>query len=193
MKILIAILFTSLMLVGGNVTPQSIPPDCTDGDCWGPPSCTNGDCTPPDCTNGDCETDVASCCCVGSNTPGSTRVCCCPSTDLDGLTCRLSIVLEAYDEYGNFHQTLAQETLSGIRPANCDVLLARFCDPPDEYVCTRKKGQRVCTWVTKAACKAITRMCQYRFCGPDWFPHDELTPEKEGCQWWDRIYPCQRR
>ena len=117
------------------------PPSCTNGDCSGPPTCTNGDCAPPGCTNGDCEPgDPSDCCCVGSNLPGTLRVCCCRNAGLDTLQCRLSQVLDTEDP--EFHITLAEETLDGFRPRNCDALLQRFCNPPVEEVCTRKKGQR---------------------------------------------------
>ena len=165
-------------------------PSCTNGDCSGPPSCTNGDCSPPDCTNGDCGSDEppTDCCCVGSNLPGTIRVCCCRSADLDTVQCRESLVLDT-DET-EFHITLVDETLDGFRPRNCDALLQRFCNPPVEEVCTRKKGQRTCEKVVKRVCAALDQACQYRFCGPVWFPYDEPTPDKDGCGWWDQILEC---
>jgi hypothetical protein len=166
-------------------------PGCTNGDCSGPPSCSNGDCSPPGCTNGDCEPgDPSDCCCVGSNLPGTTRVCCCPTADLDALQCRLSQVLDTDDP--EFHVTLAQETLDGFRTRNCDALLQRFCNPPVEEVCTKKKGQKTCEKVVKRVCSALDQACQYRFCGPGWFPFDEPTPNKDGCGWWDQIRECHR-
>ena len=168
------------------------PPSCTNGDCSGPPSCTNGDCAPPSCTNGDCTPDysLADCCCVGSNLPGTIRTCCCRSADLDTVQCRESLVLDT--GLPEFHTTLVDETLDGFRPRNCDALLQRFCNPPVEEVCTRKKGQRTCEKVVKRVCAVLDQSCQYRFCGPGWFPFDEPTPAKDGCGWWDQILECRR-
>ena len=170
------------------------PPDCTNGDCPPPPpDCTNGDCPPPppDCTNGDCpEEPPVDCCCVGSNLPDTTRVCCCLSADLDTVNCRESLVLDT--GYPEFHATIVDETLDGFRPRNCGVLLQRFCNPPVEEVCTRKKGQRTCEKVVKRVCATLDQACQYRFCGPEWFPYDEPTPDKDGCGWWDQIRKCHR-
>lgn len=167
-------------------------PGCTNGDCSGPPSCTNGDCAPPGCTNGDCGPDAppTDCCCVGSNLPGTIRDCCCRSADLDTLQCRESLVLDTSSP--EFHITLVDETLDGFRPRNCDALLQRFCNPPVEEVCTGKRGKRTCQKVVKRVCMAIDQVCQYRFCGPEWFPYDEPTPDKEGCGWWDQIRECHR-
>lgn len=165
-------------------------PSCTNGDCSGPPSCTNGDCTPPSCTNGDCTPDysLSDCCCVGSNLPGTIRTCCCRSADLDTLQCRVSRVLDTVDP--EFHITLADETLDGFRPKKCNTLLNRFCNPPVEERCRWKKGERICENVVKRACTVIEQVCQYNFCGPNWFPYDEPTPDKAGCEWWDQIREC---
>lgn len=168
------------------------PPTCTNGDCYGPPVCTNGDCGPPSCTNGDCG-DLAGCCCIGPNTPGTNRVCCCPSPNLDGITCRLSLVLDTDDYPDEWHLVLSQETLNGMRPRSCDILLARLCDPPEAEVCSNQSGKRVCTKMVKGICRVLETICVYRYCGPTWFPFDEPTPDKDGCDWWDRIYPCTQR
>ena len=112
----------AIVLHAAIASAQSSPPTCTNGDCYGPPVCTNGDCGPPSCTNGDCG-DLTGCCCVGPNTPGTNRVCCCPSSNLDGITCRLSLVLDTSSP--EFHYTLAQETISGTRPEGCDLLMAQ--------------------------------------------------------------------
>jgi hypothetical protein len=170
------------------------PPDCTNGDCPPPPpDCTNGDCPPPppDCTNGDCPPEPpVDCCCVGSNLPDTTRVCCCRSADLDTVQCRESLVLDIADP--EFHITLVDETLEGLRPRSCDPLLQRFCNPPVEEVCKWKRGQRICEKVINRVCTALDQVCQYRFCGPEWFPFDEPAPDKDGCGWWDQIRECQR-
>jgi hypothetical protein len=163
------------------------PPTCTNGDCYGPPVCTNGDCGPPSCTNGDCG-DLTDCCCIGPNTPGTTRVCCCPSPTLDGMTCRLSLVLDTPPP--EFHQTLAQETLSGTRPKGCDVLMTKICNPPEEEVCTKKKGKKVCVKVVKGVCKLLDQICAYKYCGPSWFPFDEPAPDLPTCAWWNKIHDC---
>jgi len=172
----------------GDCTP---PPDCTNGDCTPPPDCTNGDCNPPpDCTNGDCGVDLAACCCQGPNTPGTIRVCCCPSDDLSGMTCRESLVLST-GYPNNWHQTLDLVTLTGKRPKACDALLAKFCSPPEEEICTKAKGKKICTRVVKAVCKTLERVCQYRYCGPEWFPYGEAAPDKDGCEWWNKIQLCE--
>ena len=164
-------------------------PSCTNGDCSGPPSCTNGDCSPPSCTNGDCTTyEPTTDCCVGSNLPGTIRVCCCRSTDHDTLQCRESLVLDTDDP--EFHITLVDETLIGFRAKSCGTLLGRFCNPPVEEVCKWKRGQRICEKVVKRVCTALDQVCQYNFCGPNWFPYDEPTPDKAGCEWWDQIREC---
>jgi len=164
-------------------------PSCTYGDCSGPPSCTNGDCSPPSCTNGDCTTyEPTTDCCVGSNLPGTIRVCCCRSTDHDTLQCRESLVLDTDDP--EFHITLVDETLIGFRAKSCGTLLGRFCNPPVEEVCKWKRGQRICEKVVKRVCTALDQVCQYNFCGPNWFPYDEPTPDKAGCEWWDQIREC---
>ena len=160
------------------------------------PDCTNGDCPPPppDCTNGDCppEHPPTDCCCVGSNLPDTTRVCCCRSIDLDTVNCRESQVL--YTGYPNeFHTTIADVTMDGFRPRKCDVLLKKFCDPPVEEVCMRRKGQIICEKVVKRVCAKLDQVCQYNFCGPDWFTYDEPTPDKAGCEWWDQIRECPRK
>jgi hypothetical protein len=170
------------------------PPDCTNGDCPPPPpDCTNGDCPPPpNCTNGDCppEDPPADCCCVGSNLPGTTRICCCRSTDLDTVTCRKSLVLST--DLPEFHNTIDDITMDGFRPRSCDSLLQKFCNPRVETVCTKKKGKRICEKVVKRICVALEHACQYRFCGPDWFPFEEPTPDKEGCAWWTQIRECDQ-
>jgi hypothetical protein len=175
-----------ILLLPAIATAQS-PPTCTNGDCYGPPVCTNGDCGPPSCTNGDCG-DLSDCCCIGPNTPGTNRVCCCPSPNLDGITCRLSVVLDTPSP--EFHYTLAQETISGTRPENCDALLARYCDRPVEEICVRRLGRRICERVVKRVCVALDKVCQYRFCGPDWFPYDQPAPDSAECEWWDQIRDC---
>ena len=208
-SLLLCMLVISLAAIWANpiVFPaQAADPDCTNGDCPPPPpDCTNADCPPPppDCTNADCPPDPGctnadcppgepptDCCCVGSNLPGTTRVCCCRSDDFDTVNCRESLVLST--DQPEFHSTTAEVSLEGFRPRRCDVLLQRFCDPPAEEVCTRRRGQRVCEKVVKRACVTLNRVCQYRFCGPDWFPYDEPAPVKTGCEWWDQIRECRQ-
>jgi len=73
------------------------------------------------CTNGDCG-ELTDCGCLGPNMEGTVRVCCCPSPNLDGMTCRQSLVLgTGFPD--NWHQTVAQETLDGERPKGCEGLL----------------------------------------------------------------------
>jgi hypothetical protein len=164
------------------------PPTCTNGDCSGPPVCTNGDCGPPSCTNGDCG-DLVNCCCVGPNTVGTMRVCCCPSPNLDGMTCRASVVLDTGFP-DNWHQTVAQEVLEGTRPRGCEVLTTKLCDPPVEQVCAKPKGKKTCKVVVRGICRKVDQICQYRYCGPSWFPFDEPAPELAGCEWWHDIRDC---
>jgi hypothetical protein len=166
-------------------------PTCSNGDCPPPPACSNGDCPPPPtCSNGDCpEEPPIDCCCVGSNLPGSTtRVCCCRSVDLDTVNCRESEVLNTTNP--EFHSTIAEVTMDGFRPEKCNVLLQKYCDPPVEEVCTRRYGKRICERVVKRVCTLLDQVCQYNFCGPDWFPYDEPTPDMAGCEWWDQIREC---
>lgn len=177
----------AIVLHAAIASAQSSPPTCTNGDCYGPPVCTNGDCGPPSCTNGDCG-DLTGCYCVGPNTPGTNRVCCCPSPSLDGMTCRLSLVLDTSSP--EFHYTLAQETISGTRPEGCDVLMAALCDPPEEEVCARRRGRRICQRVVKRICLRLEESCGYRYCAPSWFPLGEPAPELDSCEWWDRIAQC---
>lgn len=195
----------ALFLLGGgrdgglgiNPAAAQTPPDCTNGDCPPPPpDCTNGDCPPPppDCTNGDCPPPEPTddCCCVGDNQPGDNRVCCCPNDSRDAMTCRLSLVL-ATGYPDEWHQTLAQESLEGKRPRGCDILMAKYCDPPEEEVCSWQRGKRVCQRILKAQCKILDQVCAYRFCGPTWFPFDAPAPDKAGCGWWDQIYHCRQK
>ncbi len=168
-------------------TAQSLPPTCTNGDCT-PPTCTNGDCSPPECTNGDCTPAQRDCCCVGSNLPGTIRVCCCRSADLAAVNCRESLVLDTADP--EFHQTLVDETIEGLRPRNCDALLAQYCNPPIEEICVRRLGRRICERIITRICLRIEEACQYQYCGPEWFPYSEPTPDKVGCEWWDQIVQC---
>ena len=174
-------------------TNGDCPPDpgCTNGDCPPDPGCTNGDCPPdPGCTNGDCppEEPPVDCCCVGSNLPGTTRVCCCRSSDLDTVNCRDSSVLNT--GLPEFHQTNADVTMDGFRPRRCDGLLHTFCNPPVEEVCKWRFGRRICERVVKRVCAALDQVCQYNFCGPNWFPYDAPTPDQAGCEWWDQIREC---
>lgn len=166
-------------------------PNCTNGDC-SPPGCTNGDCSPPECTNGDCtpEAPPDDCCCVGSNLPGTMRICCCRSADLDTVKCRKSLVLST--DLPEFHSTIADVTLDGFRSRSCESLLQKFCNPRVETICTRKKGKKICEKVVKRICVALEQICQYRFCGPDWFPYEEPTPDREGCEWWTQIRECDQ-
>src|SRR4030042_5041748 len=188
----IAVLLSITLFFGRAERAQTQPSVCTNGDCPPPPpDCTNGDCPPPppDCTNGDCPQEPpVDCCCVGSNLPDTTRVCCCPSTDFETVNCRESLVLSA--GYPEFHSTIADVTLDGFRPRACGELLKKFCDPPVEDVCTTKKGKKVCKKVVKHICVLLEQICQYRFCGPDWFPYDEPAPDKAGCEWWTHIRDC---
>ena len=160
-------------------TAQSPPPDCTNGDCPSPP---------PDCTNGDCPPVEDDCCCAGSNLPGTIRVCCCRSSDLDAVTCRQSLVLDYTG--GEFHQTLAEETLEGFRPEGCDVLLSLYCDRPVEEICARRLGRRICERIVKRMCLRLDAVCQYQFCGPEWFPYTEPAPDQASCEWWDQVLEC---
>jgi hypothetical protein len=182
------VMLAVVALLAGRGAAQD-PPTCTNGDCYGPPVCTNGDCGPPTCTNGDCG-ELANCCCVGPNTVGTTRVCCCPSATQDGLTCRLSVVLDTGFP-DNWHQTLVQDVLQGTRPRGCDALTAKLCTSPVEEVCTKAKGKRICKQVVKAICKQLDQACRYRYCGPTWFPFDEPAPDLAGCGWWSRIAECR--
>jgi hypothetical protein len=116
---------------------------------------------------------------VGSNLPDTTRVCCCRSSDLDTVNCRDSLVLSTgYPD--NWHQTIAEATLSGKRPKACNFILNRLCALEN----LGNKREKVCT--------VLGRVCQYRFCGPNWFPYHEPAPDQTGCEWWDQIYPCGR-
>lgn len=175
---------------GGFAVAQSEPPTCTNGDCSGPPVCSNGDCAPPTCTNGDCTPDQHNCCCVGSNLPGTIRVCCCRSDNLAAINCRESLVLNT--EESEFHQTLVDETLGGWRPEKCDALLDRYCNPPVEEICVGRLGRRICERFVKRNCIRLEQVCQYRYCGPEWFPYSKPTPDKDGCEWWDKIVQCAR-
>lgn len=196
MKTRLAALIIAAILIGFGIGATGIaaaqtgpPPGCTNGDC-APPDCSNGDCAPPGCTNGDCEPpEPGKCCCVGENQPGDVRVCCCRSADLASMTCRESLVLDTgYPD--NWHQTLAQETLDGQRPRACTGLLAKYCDRPVAEVCAGQKV-KACPKVVAALCRALDRVCLYRFCGPGWFPYDEPTPDRVGCEWWDQIRACK--
>jgi hypothetical protein len=183
--------FVSTSVIGFAAAAADEAPGCSNGDCPPPPPCSNGDCPPPPtCTNGDCPPEEpVDCCCVGSNVEGTTRVCCCRSTDLDTVNCRDSQVVPP-DESGEFHLTIAEATMDGFRPAGCDALLQKFCDPPVEEVCTRKRGLKVCEKVVKRICQFLDQVCQYRFCGPNWFPYDEPAPDTAGCEWWAQIRDC---
>ena len=55
-----------------------------------------------------------------------------------------------------------------------------------------RRGRRSCEKVVKRVCAVLDQACQYRFCGPGWFPFDEPTPAKDGCGWWDQIRECRR-
>lgn len=196
LAILIAVLAT-VFAVAASRAQTGDPPDCTNGDCPPPPpDCTNGDCPPPppDCTNGDCPPPDPSevCCCVGENQPGDVRVCCCRSEGLSTVRCRQSLVLD-YGYPDAWHQTLAEAILDGTRPRSCGILLARFCDPPIEQVCVKAKGKKVCWLAVKTVCRLLDKQCQYRFCGPDWFPYGEAAPDPARCEWWSRIRPCANR
>jgi hypothetical protein len=57
----------------------------------------------------------------------------------------------------------------------------------------RRKGQIICEKVVKRVCAKLDQVCQYNFCGPDWFTYDEPTPDKAGCEWWDQIRECPRK
>jgi len=156
------------------------------------PGCTNGDCPKedPGCTNGDCPPEEPSpdCCCVGSNLPGTTRVCCCRSIDLDTVNCRESLVIDT--DSPEFHSTIADVTMAGFRPKKCDILLQNFCNPPVEEVCKWRFGQRICEKVIKRVCATLDQICRYNFCGPNWFPYDAPAPDQTGCGWWDQIREC---
>jgi hypothetical protein len=184
--IFFVVMFTNVIVLYADT------PICSNGDCPPIPSCSNGDCPPiPSCSNGDCpEEPPTDCCCVGSNVPGTTRVCCCRSADLDTVNCRDSLVLDNGDP-NNFHLTIAEATLDGFRPERCDTLLKTLCDPPVEEVCTWRLGRRVCERVVKRICAALDQVCQYNFCGPtNWFPYDAAAPDLASCEWWDHIREC---
>ncbi len=89
-----------------------------------------------------------------------------------------------------FHTTIDDVTMDGFQPGNCDALLLKFCDPPVEEVCANRKWQINCEKGVKRVCAVLDRLCQYRFCGPVWFPYDEPAPDKAGCEWWDHIRKC---
>jgi hypothetical protein len=85
------------------------------------------------------------------------------------------------------HSDKGSENL-GFWDTNLGAFLTIFSSRSYPYQQNGKEVEKV----VKRICSALDLVCQYRFCGPGWFPFDEPTPEKDGCGWWDQIRECAR-